>query len=832
MRFRFFIHLCLTSVALSTPRAISKLEMGLSIRGTTRNATREVSLASYLGAGQAIHAIHVPQNERSLSTADGVDIRLSTCSAETDFDTVLILYQKDPSLARDSPNLPLVANDNDCGMQSTVEFRGRQGRSYFVLVTGRGSAEGNYDLSFSRVFHDSPASVPWGLDRIDQRNLPLDGEFSVHNGGAGVYIYILDSGVRTTHDEFLNATTGASRAEFGVDLVDRNRQAFDCTGHGTHVAGIAVGRTFGVAKRARVVSVRVLDCDGKGYTSRLTEGLHWVLLDVQRRGLTGRAVVSLSLSTHYSQVLNAAVRDVTSNGIAVVTAAGNSYKDSCSFSPASEESAITVAAVSPSDILSNYSNSGLCINLFAPGTGIPSAWHTGDFSSRNSSGTSAACPHVTGAVAVLLAENPLLNPREVSEVLSATATFSAVSNHYGSTENLSNEKVYRASVSNRLLFVRQIPQLPQQIAPDTSMMFIYVVFALRRFQPTLSRVDCLLSKSHNETVTDLVSSSTAAASISPKVQLQLCCALSDCGFEKDSESSSWLIVRIEQADHLSAATFGFLEAFTNSEYSLQTLSSSMGIESVAVAVEPWVVDSRGYKYWAAPALLAIKDKSVSSGPKIAVTCVICSVTVLLTAVMLTFLCRRHEKAKEEEYKQYVDQFENDHIGESNITMLQLDTGMEIPHDAMRRENTGLVGSILRMLSSSATLMTPRNHRGGEDSSFTTPSNTGTSRQWSQMLGGVDELSGSKAHIYSKRVVRGTDAPSGGFRVAPNHSGQQQFRERHRSPEQRRIPQRQGGIPRIISYGPGHGALAGTPHADESVGQIGFKSIEQGLDGSQ
>jgi serine protease len=252
------------------------------------------------------------------------------------------------------------------------------------------------------------ANAPWGLDRLDQSTLPLNGQFSSPTPGANVNVYIIDSGVRVSHQDF------QGRAVSGVDLVDGDGNANDCNGHGTHVAGTVAGLTFGVAKSARIHAVRVLDCEGAGQYSDVIAGVEWVTTNH-----TAPAVANMSLGGPISQALESAIAASVSAGVTFVVAAGNSTMDACSVSPARVPSVITVGSTTRQDARSPFSNYGSCVDIFAPGTDIFSAGITSNTATDTMSGTSMAAPHVAGAVALYLSVHPQATPAEVSSALTS-----------------------------------------------------------------------------------------------------------------------------------------------------------------------------------------------------------------------------------------------------------------------------------------------------------------------------------------------------------------------------------------------------------------------------
>jgi subtilisin family serine protease len=266
---------------------------------------------------------------------------------------------------------------------------------------------------------DTQTPTPsWGLDRIDQRVLPLSNSFTASAYGAGVDVYIVDTGVSTTHTDF------SGRLHSGFSAINDGRGSNDCNGHGTHVAGTAAGTTYGVAKAASVIPVRVLDCAGSGTNSGVIAGLDWIIAN-HTAGVA--AVANMSLGGGTSLALDTAVQNAINDGVIMAVAAGNSNTNACNSSPARAANAITVGATERTDARASYSNFGSCVDIFAPGSSITSSWIKSTTATNTISGTSMASPHVAGVAAALLSANPTFSPADISSKLRSSATPETVS---------------------------------------------------------------------------------------------------------------------------------------------------------------------------------------------------------------------------------------------------------------------------------------------------------------------------------------------------------------------------------------------------------------------
>jgi len=258
---------------------------------------------------------------------------------------------------------------------------------------------------------ETQTGATWNLDRIDQRSLPFSTTYSFNSTGLGVHVYVMDTGILTNHVEF------GGRADSVYDAFRDGKSISECHGHGTHVAGIVGSSTYGVAKQASLHSVRVLDCQGYGSASGVAAGLDWVTRNAARP-----AVVNMSLGSAKSSAVDSAVDAAVRSGITVVVAAGNETTDACNLSPSGAVSAITVGATNHRDERVSYSNYGRCVDIFAPGQSIQAPYNTSDTAVVSISGTSTASPHVAGAAALYLQQNPAASPADVQNAILTVGT--------------------------------------------------------------------------------------------------------------------------------------------------------------------------------------------------------------------------------------------------------------------------------------------------------------------------------------------------------------------------------------------------------------------------
>jgi len=265
----------------------------------------------------------------------------------------------------------------------------------------------------------------WGLDRIDQKALPLNSAYSYLQTGSGTTAYIVDTGILSSHQQF------SGRVLSGYTAISDGNGTTDCNGHGTHVAGTVGGSTYGVAKNVNLVPIRILGCDGSGASSNVIAGLDWILKNGKKP-----AVVNMSLGGDASTSLDSAVENLFNNGYVMVVAAGNSNTDACNASPARVSKALTVAATDSTDTRASYSNYGSCVDIFAPGSQINSSWIGSNTATKVLNGTSMATPHVAGVVAEMLQSTPTATPQTISTNLLNQASSNVVKNPSGSPNRL------------------------------------------------------------------------------------------------------------------------------------------------------------------------------------------------------------------------------------------------------------------------------------------------------------------------------------------------------------------------------------------------------------
>jgi subtilisin family serine protease len=357
----------------------------------------------------------------SSPTADGADapkfraVRAEDGAEPIDGQYIVVMREELPEAAADAAEeaseAPVVAR-----------FRGRMRGFAARMNAGRARAiAARSDVAYveqdQMMYPDATQSpATWGIDRIDQRNLPLNNSYSYTNTGSGVHAYIIDTGILGGHAEF-TGRVGASQ-----DFVGDGRTALqDCNGHGTHVSGTVGGTTYGVAKQVTLHAARVFSCSGGSANSTIINAVNWVAANAIKP-----AVANMSLGGGASQALDDAVTAAINSGVTFAVAAGNSNRDACGYSPARAPAAITVGATTSTDARASYSNYGRCLDIFAPGSAITSAWYTSTSATNTISGTSMATPHVAGVAALYLQGNPTASAATVRNALVSNGTTGVV----------------------------------------------------------------------------------------------------------------------------------------------------------------------------------------------------------------------------------------------------------------------------------------------------------------------------------------------------------------------------------------------------------------------
>jgi serine protease len=367
-----------------------------------------------------------------LSTAVGLSLACASLTATAgEFRTVknpipgqyiVVLKDNAASLANERSSLSRVSV---VSRDIATKHRAKLVRSYSNVL--RGFVARADDKSLARLLADprvayveedgimsiaaSQTNATWGIDRVDQRNLPLNQTYTYDTTASSVHAYILDTGVLLNHSQF------SGRMSTGYDAVTNGGNANDCHGHGTHVAGTVGGSIHGIAKEVKIHPVRVLGCNGSGANSGVIAGMDWVANNHVKP-----AVANMSLGDNATQSIDDAVQRMHNAGVTVVVAAGNQSGNACNYSPARAPAAITVGSTANNDSRSSFSNYGTCLDIYAPGSNIVSAGHTSTTGTATMSGTSMASPHVAGVAALYLANNPSATPTQVRNALVDNAT--------------------------------------------------------------------------------------------------------------------------------------------------------------------------------------------------------------------------------------------------------------------------------------------------------------------------------------------------------------------------------------------------------------------------
>ncbi len=403
----------------------------LPANARSRPALRKAALIG-LGAAAGAAAVVAAGGAASAAEHEGTIREAGTTSVVQD--SYVVIFKNNPTIQ--SRGVDASARDLATKYGGKVSYTYRSALRGFA-VKGLSEAQarklaGRPEVDYVQkdgkvTINDTQTGATWGLDRIDQRNLPLDQTYTYPTTASNVHAYIIDTGIRFTHSEFA-LPGGGSRAVSGRDTVDNDNDATDCQGHGTHVSGTVGGKTYGVAKAVTLVGVRVLGCDGSGSTAGVAAGIDWVTANAIKP-----AVANMSLGGGVDATLDAAVQRSIASGVTYGIAAGNGNQfgtpqNACSTSPARVPEAITVGATQNNDQKASFSNFGTCLDIFAPGVGITSSWKDSDTATNTISGTSMATPHVVGVAALVASAHPGFTPQQVRDALVTSGTPGKVGN--------------------------------------------------------------------------------------------------------------------------------------------------------------------------------------------------------------------------------------------------------------------------------------------------------------------------------------------------------------------------------------------------------------------
>jgi serine protease len=364
---------------------------------TSASAGDAISLAPVLGAGSA-QAVPDSYIVVLRDTATAADVESTIAAAAAAGGTVEHNLR---TINGFTGHLPVGALDV-VRRAAGVRYVEQDTRASLDLPTAPGSVQDH--------------TTVWGLDRIDQRDLPINRRYHYNDTGRGVTAYVIDTGIRVTHAQF------DGRASSGYDFVDDDDDASDCHGHGTHMAGTLGGATYGVAKKVGLVAVRTIDCNGFGDVSDTIAGVDWVIDNA-----VGPSLITMSVRFNANQTLDDLVKAAFDADIPSAVAAGNFDQSACDESPMREPTANTVAATTSVDSEADFSNDGPCVDIYAPGVGVLSAWNTSDTAIEVLDGTSTASAHVAGAIALLLDKQPHLTAAQVSKLLAQRCTRDRIS---------------------------------------------------------------------------------------------------------------------------------------------------------------------------------------------------------------------------------------------------------------------------------------------------------------------------------------------------------------------------------------------------------------------
>lgn len=580
------------------------------------------------------------------------NLRMSTCDG-SEFDTYLVLFDRDPNdfIAKTNENRTIVqnataiaesANDILCDESNdhAALFVTLNKGTYYVLLTGDGAAHGKFNLTLSGTPKFETTISPWHLDRIDQRDLPMNNEYSVTNPAEDILVYLIDSGVNIDHEEF------EGRVRVGYDFVRYTEAGTpDCTGHGTHLAGLIAGKTYGVAKKASIVSLRVYDCSNRASVTAIVNALHWVLAHSKSSCFLNRCVVALMVANHRepSSVMESVLEGFVQRQIPVIVPAGNHDDgighegDACDVFPAAKyPEFLVVGATSRTDGRASFSNGGPCVDLYAPGVGITSAWHSSNNAVASMSGTTQASAIVAGVTAVLLSINNGLSAPVAQDFLSSVSTPNVVTS-------------MPEDANSRLVYVRSVPTDRQRIPQEGFVLLRLTVKAnftscgdgdprLKLFRETLSEI----------TKVNVNNIEVACEPIEPVNSRAIAWNFTDSRAKlmmlslRQRKQAFNIEVVLTVTERKVSSAFVRLERKVESEKEDFEETVVFGFE---VTNMPWAIDSREIVYWGAPTFVVTETEGRNVGIIIAI--VMAVILVICVIGVTAWLWHRRITRKDE-----------------------------------------------------------------------------------------------------------------------------------------------------------------------------------------
>lgn len=564
--------------------------------GASRDGFSDFKSKDAGGGGKTLYTFALPADE-SVSIWE---MQLSTCGGAS-FDTYLAVFEGSvPSKeslmgeANDDPNCVGDEGSSTEGKRSTTSVYMNSGSTYSVLITGVGLAEGTFTLSLDAKIPRQNTVVPWNIDRIDQRELPLDSAYKVPGqgpNGDGARVYVLDSGVNSDHSEF------RGRMLPGFDFLKLTEVTEDFTGFGTHAAAVIAGATTGVARSVKIVPVKILDERNQAQSKYVVDALEWIVVKLQEEKSARRtpSVVYMRYHAETNKLIDEAVRAVSGFGVPIIAPAGDGGSgEYCNrTSPATSGAAIMVSSTGISDRRSASANYGSCTDLFAPGENITGASYTSDSAFTFDSGSGLAAAHVAGAVALLMSMNIDIDikPEDLRTILRSLGTPNVVKNGTGD-EGLSDKTSDSVGSSSRLLYVRSIPSLfgDRKVGEIPAAKKVYIYFILAFEKVTTTQTDTCGAIPLKEGIAEILD-------IKENDVSAFC-------------SKDGAVFRILASERYAAATSSKIRNAlgTEKEESQKTLGTSFN-----VVEEPWFVDSLGLTYWSQPRFGKTDSEGITTG---------------------------------------------------------------------------------------------------------------------------------------------------------------------------------------------------------------------------